>query len=242
MERALVVAVWFYEGRYHGADGWPPGPGRLFQALMAGAARGANVPARTLNALEWLERLPPPAIAAPRGVPGQAYTRFVPNNDLDAALSASGTPDLETALAAIRVGESICPVLFDAEMPVLYCWTTNGDSAQTVALCETAARLYQLGRGFDMAWAEASMVGAEDRSHAAFPPRRSSLSAPRPGGQAGPNPPLPDAGYGAQSGGATCRGAQPPPSLRDQPASQSRVFVQPPKPVLDNSFTYNASS
>ena len=41
---ALVVAVRFLEGRYHGADGWPPGPGRLFQALMAGAARGSRVP------------------------------------------------------------------------------------------------------------------------------------------------------------------------------------------------------
>ena len=37
MERALLVAIRFHEGRYHGAGGWPPAPARLFQALMAGA-------------------------------------------------------------------------------------------------------------------------------------------------------------------------------------------------------------
>ena len=50
MSRALLLAVRFYEGRYHGhadrfrgAEGWPPSPDRLFQALVAAAARGAHL-------------------------------------------------------------------------------------------------------------------------------------------------------------------------------------------------------
>ena len=49
MPRSLLITIRFHEGRYHGqedrfngSDGWPPSPGRLFQALVAGAARGAR--------------------------------------------------------------------------------------------------------------------------------------------------------------------------------------------------------
>ena len=115
-----------------------------------------------MDALNWLERLPPPTITAPRGIPGQAHTRFVPNNDLDAALSAGEIRSLDRALTAVRVGKPVRPILFDAEVPVLYCWTMDGGSAQVTALCEAAERLYQLGSGIDMAWAEASVVCADD--------------------------------------------------------------------------------
>ena len=56
MPQSLLIAVRFHEGRYHGqADGfdgdhgWPPSPGRLFQALVAGAARGATLRAEDLT-------------------------------------------------------------------------------------------------------------------------------------------------------------------------------------------------
>ena len=63
MRQSLLIAVRFPEGRYHGredgfngADGWPPSPGRLFQALVAAAARGANLFPEDMRALKWLER------------------------------------------------------------------------------------------------------------------------------------------------------------------------------------------
>ena len=162
MERALLVAVSFHEGRYHGAGGWPPAPARLFQALMAGAARGATVPDAARDALEWLERLPPPVIAAPLGNPGQGYTGFVPNNDLDAALSGKNASQIEDAVASIRVGKTVRPVLFDAATPVFYCWSFVDDEAQAAALCETAGQLYQLGRGIDLAWADAATLDMDE--------------------------------------------------------------------------------
>ena len=129
---------------------------------MAGAARGATVPDAARNALEWLERLPPPVIAAPRGEAGQGYTGFVPNNDLDAALSGKNASNIEDAVASIRVGKTVRPILFDAAAPVLYCWRFDSDDERAAALCEAAGSLYQLGRGIDMAWADAAVLDAEE--------------------------------------------------------------------------------
>lgn len=68
MPGSLLIAVRFVDGRYHGredrfdgADGWPPSPGRLFQALVAGAARGANPHQDDVRALKWLDASTRPA-------------------------------------------------------------------------------------------------------------------------------------------------------------------------------------
>ena len=203
---------------------------------MAGAARGARVPPGTLNALEWLERLPPPTIAAPRGIPGQAHTPFVPNNDLDAVLSAGEFHRLDKALAAVRVGKPVRPILFDAEVPVVYCWTIDGGSAQVSALCEAAERLYRLGRGIDMAWAEASAVCADDAR------RRLSghggiVYLPATGGDAGLDLLCPRSGT-ARSLAARHAAARNRFRAAGTNRKQARVFVQPPKPILKK-VSYN---
>src|ERR1700730_2833365 len=84
----VVIGVRFHQGRYHGrpqggAD-WPPSPARLFQGLVAGAARGETLAEEDKSAFEWLESLNPPAIAASSMRAGQGFRNFVPNNDLDA--------------------------------------------------------------------------------------------------------------------------------------------------------------
>lgn len=162
MKQALLVEVRFYEGRYHGAGDWPPAPARLFQSLMAGAARGAAVSGAARKAFDWLERQPPPVVAAPSGRPGQNYTAFVPNNDLDAMLETAKGSTLEKAVAAVRVGKHIRPILFDATTPLLYCWVVDAAGEETAALCEIAKRLHRLGWGVDMAWAEAAVVDAKE--------------------------------------------------------------------------------
>lgn len=163
MEQALLFTIRFHEGRYHGSDGWPPSPSRLFQALMAGAARGAHIPPATVEALDWLEKLPHhPVIAAPHIVVGQVHDIWVPNNDLDAKLSERGASDIDTAMASIRVKKRVRPVLFDVDTPILYCWPISGQVTYAMAICEAAENLYQLGRGLDMAWAGASIVDTAD--------------------------------------------------------------------------------
>lgn len=159
MPLSLLIAVRFQEGRYHGQDdgfygpdGWPPSPGRLFQALVAGAARGARLSEKDELALKWLEGLAPPKIAAPAVRRGRSVRLFVPNNDLD---SVGGDP---ARVSEIRVGKQWRPCFFDPCDPVLYLWDFESGSSEATRICAIATRMYQLGRGIDMAWATGQML------------------------------------------------------------------------------------
>lgn len=61
-------------------------------------------------------------------------------------------------IGEIRAGKTIRPMLFDAEIPLVYAWSIPDDAAHLPALIAMADRLYQLGRGVDMAWATAEAV------------------------------------------------------------------------------------
>ncbi len=237
MERALLVTVRFHEGRYHGAGGWPPAPARLFQALIAGAAQGGTVLDAARNSLGWLERLPPPTVTVPRGTPGQRYTGFVPNNDLDAALSRKNALDISDAVASVRVGKTIHPILFDASDPLLYCWSFSGDDAQAAALCELAEHLYQFGRGIDMAWANATVLDAEEAQQQVSE-HGGILYQPSPGGGAGSTLLCPQPGT-VQSLAARFEGTRTRFRHGGSNRKPVRVFVQPAKPLLA-SVPYNA--
>ncbi len=159
MPRSLLIAVRFHEGRYHGVEdgfdgalGWPPSPARLFQALVASAARGSALETDDQNALRWLERLLPPRVAAPAAHRGQPVKLYVPNNDLD---SVGGDPAL---VSKIRVGKNWRPCFFDFTQPILYAWDFESGEAKAKRVCSIAERLYQLGRGIDMAWAHGQVV------------------------------------------------------------------------------------
>lgn len=159
MPRALLLSVRFHDGRFHGRPEWPPSPARLFQALVAGAANGAALDHPDVDALAWLESLDPPVIAAPSGRATKGFTNYVPNNDLDAV---SG--DLRR-VAEIRAAKLIKSVLFEADLPLLYVWHFDGDTGHAEQVRDIADRLYQLGRGVDMAWA-AGEVGEKDEAKA----------------------------------------------------------------------------
>lgn len=161
MSRALVISVRFHDGRFHGegSDGgaeWPPSPARLFQALVAGAGNGETLNEEETKALEWLEDRPAPTIAAPAAHKGQRFKFFVPNNDGDMVESGS------KSLGKIRTEKTIQPHLFRADVPVSFVWTWDDAAAegevQARTICGIAERLYQLGRGVDMAWADAEVV------------------------------------------------------------------------------------
>src|ERR1700676_384636 len=84
MSSAFLLFVRLHDGRYHGRPEWPPSPARLFQALIAGAARGEMIAKEDRRAFVWLESLKAPLIAAPPMRAGQSFSNFVPNNDMDA--------------------------------------------------------------------------------------------------------------------------------------------------------------
>ena len=233
MERALLLTVRLHEGRYHGLDHrqeceWPPAPARLFQALLAGAAHGATVPAETLAALDWLQSLPPPVIAAPHGTFGQGYVSFVPNNDLDALLPGRR---LEDAVARTRVGKRIQPTLFDAEASIVYCWSfadVNGDHASV--LCTAANGIFQLGRGLDMAWAEAVTVDSDEGERRVLR-HGGVVYRPSTGGEENRNLLCPRPGL-LQSLAARFEGMRVRFRAAENTRGSIRVFVQPPRPRL----------
>lgn len=156
MPRVLLIAVRFHDGRYHGVGDWPPSPARLFQALVAGAAHGGVIAETDRAVLKWLEALPPPVIAAPAHRAGQGFDSFVPNNDLDAV---GGDP---RRVSEIRTAKPIKPHLFDDNTPFLYLWRFEEGMEKAEALRKIAERLYQLGRGVDMAFATGELLGEVD--------------------------------------------------------------------------------
>lgn len=150
MNHALLISVRLHEGRYHGLGEELPAPARLFQALVAGSGLSGPLSEAEINALEWLERLDPPVIAAPRMWNGQSLTSYVPNNDLD---TVAGD---HRRIGSVKTSKIVRPRLFDAAIPLLFAWSfspSKDSDALSRMICEMANRIYQFGRGVDFAWA-----------------------------------------------------------------------------------------
>lgn len=150
MTRYLTLHVRAHEGRYHGDGDELPSPFRLFQALAAGAGISGPLDQQTKEALTWFEGLPgAPIIASPRMARGQAVTMFVPNNDLDKF--GGDVRNIAKTRGAQKVWR---PRHFEPEVPWIYAWpfAEDGDT-HADAICALSEKLYQLGRGVDMAWA-----------------------------------------------------------------------------------------
>ncbi len=158
MSKALLISVRLHDGRYHGLGEELPAPARLFQALIAGAGLSGPLSNDAVVALEWLERLDPPLIAAPRMWGGQSLTNYVPNNDLD---TVGGD---HRRIGSVKTSKVVKPKLFDAEIPILFSWPFTPDETSDVesaTICDLADRLYQFGRGVDFAWAWGEILAQE---------------------------------------------------------------------------------
>jgi CRISPR-associated protein Csb2 len=220
VHRVLLIAVRFHDARYHGAGDWPPAPARLFQALVAGTARGAALKDGDAAVLRCLEGLSPPVIATPPAHQGNGFVAYVPNNDLDAVGGH------QIRIGEIRAGKTIRSLLFAADIPLLYAWTIPDDTADLSALLAMADRLYQLGRGVDMAWASAELLDpaiAEGRLAAhPGPKHRPSLTGSGGTPLACPQP-------GSLASLISRHEAQ---ARRFRPGAKNgtTLFVQPPKP------------
>ena len=84
----FAIEVHFLTGRYvatshndRRAGEWPPHPARLFSAMVAAWAEAQEPDPAERAALEWLEGLGAPAIAASDVVPRRTVSHFVPVND-----------------------------------------------------------------------------------------------------------------------------------------------------------------
>lgn len=218
----LVLSVRLMDGRFHGEPEWPPAPARLFQALIAGCGVSQGLDDSTATALRWLETLPAPTIAAPIAWPGQEVKSFVPNNDLDAK---GGDPH---AVAGIRTAKHIRPRIFDADTPVVYAWPLPDDFAEAdcARIRDLSLGLYQLGRGVDMAWANADVL--DSAAMASLLERHpGQVHRPTPGGEAnGPSLACPEPG---SLDSLTARHEATLKRFTPDPKKRIQVFQQPPK-------------
>jgi len=150
---ALILCVFFLNNRYEAEGSWPPSPGRLFQALLAGATCGSLLERRFECALAQIEALDPPSIAAPFARRGATRTAYVPDNNMDSVLC-----DL-SRVAEIRTSKKYTSEkILATDEPLMYVWNLPNEWEKNVeadAICAMADKLYQLGRGTDMAWAHA---------------------------------------------------------------------------------------
>jgi CRISPR-associated protein Csb2 len=149
MTQYLTIHVRLHQGRYHGDGDELPSPFRLFQALVAGAGISGPLDDQAKKALAWLEELDAPIVASPRLVRGQAVTMFMPNNDLDKF--GGDVRNIAKTRGAKKVWRPRC---FNAAVPWIYAWPFAEDGrTHADTICALAEKLYQLGRGIDMAWA-----------------------------------------------------------------------------------------
>ncbi len=92
----LAIEVNFLTGRFVATahhdrrrTEWPPHPARFFSALVATWADADSPDSTERQALEWLEKQPPPAVHAPEAVPRKVVSHFVPVNDAGVIARAS---------------------------------------------------------------------------------------------------------------------------------------------------------
>ncbi|PSR23714.1 MAG: hypothetical protein C7B47_15640 [Sulfobacillus thermosulfidooxidans] len=151
----LIIRIFFQDTCYHGEannghNEWPPSPFRLFQALVAGAGLAHALTPPIGEALRWLERQPPPTIAAPVPIATtQPWTLYVLNNSRD-----------KYPVHKLRGAQKhMHPVWFAPNIPVIYRWiVTPEDTAFAQSIHTLTSLLYQLGRGVDLAWATSDWV------------------------------------------------------------------------------------
>lgn len=173
----FCLSLRFLDQAYHGeADGndreWPPAPLRVFQALVAAAARrnGGELTGTTRSALEWLERQAPPLVVAPATVTGAGYTLSVPNNAMDIVGRAwsrgneSNSGDANPATH--RTMKPVRPTLLLGEA-VHYLWELPAPTPEDVrrhaeALWSIAADVVALGWGLDLVVGHGAIIPDEE--------------------------------------------------------------------------------
>lgn len=144
MTRFLLFSIRFLDDCYHGLTDngekaeWPPSPFRVFQALVAGNARGSKLPESIRNALCWLESLKPPDIIAPQAQQGRVLLTYVLNN----------TPDKS------RAPKTAHPTVLNGDRLVQYAWKFDASQPNATEFARTlrgaVRHINALGWGIDL--------------------------------------------------------------------------------------------
>lgn len=142
MSSTLCLSITFLTGQFHGQNDygheWPPSPYRLYQALLAAAARNG---CDGDDAFHWLEQLSPPEILAQDARIMQERTIYVPNNDSDVKLDRQ----------ARLVPKQLRPQTIPQNSSVHYLWPLAlSDESPAAKIASHARLLTALGWGIDL--------------------------------------------------------------------------------------------
>lgn len=149
----MYLRIDFPSGRFYGATAsdpsfpeWPPHPSRLFSALVASAYRSANgmTDAKRM-ALEWMEALSSPYIAAPEANLIRTPQSFVPPGDFNPASSKREHPVHRLSQAR----QFPCAYILDAPI-VYYGWDQEPDTDILGTLQEIARGVTHVGTSHSM--------------------------------------------------------------------------------------------
>jgi CRISPR-associated protein Csb2 len=174
----LCLTVRFLDAAFHGrGDGdepeWPPSPLRVFQALVAAAARknAGKVGGKARSAFEWLEgQTESPIVIAPSTVEGSGYRLSVPNNAMDIVARAwsrgndSNSGDANPATH--RTMKSVRPTLLASDA-THYVWQLQDEVSDEIRdhmqlLSEAAANVVALGWGLDLVVGHGALLSDAD--------------------------------------------------------------------------------
>lgn len=179
MMQYLKLSITFLHGTYHGmVDAgeaeWPPSPMRVYQALVATAARkfGEALPSEVSRALDWLAGLEPPSIQAPPCSRAMPVRASVPNNAMDICARAwsRGSYDAKDAKPSThKAMKTIAPVRLLEEdaskQRVCYFWELADDtnpSSHCEVISKLASQLVCVGWGVDLVAGHAEVVESVD--------------------------------------------------------------------------------
>lgn len=179
MPRSLCISVCLLDSAFHGRrDGgeaeWPPSPLRLFQALVAAAARrwpNGEFTDRARSALEWFEQQPPPTVVTPSSETGTPYRLSVPNNAMDIVARAwvrgnlSGEGDANPATH--KAMKTVRPTRVAGGDTLYYFWklpeSAPDDLLGHVETLTIASRsLVALGWGIDLVVGSAKVISSAE--------------------------------------------------------------------------------
>lgn len=159
MTMKLCISATFLDSLYHGQGNhgpeWPPSPHRLYQALLAGAARAGQM---NDDSFRWLESLEPPAIHAPEAELAVQRSIFVPNNDAD----ANKKFERQNRLAEKRLSPTR---MVNDNRTVHYVWNIAAeDETYAQNICEAARCMSALGWGIDLVAGDGRICKAAELS------------------------------------------------------------------------------
>ena len=154
MTSRLVLSFRFLSSTFHGRGDegtpeWPPSPLRMFQALVAAAARAGSLES-SREAFAWLEGREAPHIIASQAVmSSMEYRLSVPHNAMD-LVAAQWSKGGEGEAAKHRAMKSVRPFILPENAVVHYVWNLDGSEIACASVIAAARGVAALGWGVDL--------------------------------------------------------------------------------------------